>query len=228
MRIATLIAAGILIASGADAAPFVDGKTSTQIDPALSQAPPSPFKLREDGGLDHPASLGQCPATFDGFRFREESVFKEDGTDVGCQYNGDESDTHLTVYFYQTDRYDTAVDAAQEAGEAIVNRFSEAEHLAEESKSCGMMIDLLYGLELAAASDTDTTITTGLTPCHIFRIAQGFALVTTDKIGPWLLKVRITETESETDMNALMMQASKILNFERGAMNSKTGPIIED
>lgn len=228
MRITPLLITAFLMTTSASAAPFVEGAADGPLDPALSQAPPLPFTAREDGGYDHAASLGQCPASIAGFRFREESVFKEDGSDVGCQYDGENGSSHMTVYFYQTDRVDSAAASAQEAGEAIVNRFPEAEFLPDESESCGMMIDLMHGLRLAGQADEDTTITVGQTPCFIFQLDIGTALVTTDMIGPWHLKVRITETGDTPDINRLKMQASDILNFERGALTGEPSASLEE
>ncbi|MGE6697594.1 hypothetical protein ACQKH5_07885 [Hyphomonas sp. NPDC076900] len=223
MRAGTFILAGILLAASAYAAPHVDGTAKVPADPS----PPSHFTPREDGGFDHAASLGQCPASIAGFRFREVAVFQADGTDVSCQYDGEEDASHMTVYFYQSTQAADAAASAQQAGGAIVQRFPEAEFLSEESESCAMMIDLLHGLTLAAEATTDTTITIGQTPCFIFRLASGVALVTTDKIGPWHLKVRITEIKGETDMSALTMQAANILNFERGVMAGQPASSLE-
>lgn len=234
MRIGILMAAGLLIAASAGAAPYVDGITSTQnrvADPALSQARPSPFAPREDGGVDHPASLGQCPASIAGFQYRESTVFEDDGSDVGCQYNGDEGVSHMTVYFYQTIKYDTTEASALEAGDAILKRFEEAEYLEDESQSCSYTIDLMQWLDDVGQNgmpETDTEVIVGKAPCHVFRIAQGSTLVATDMVGPWHLKVRVTAASPDIAINDLVNRTSEIMRTERAWMSGKSATNLEE
>lgn len=69
---------------------------------------PAPLKEDEiwrqdaEGNLTHIQSGAQCPARWGGYTRTRTSIFKPDGTDVGCNY-GAPDDRVLTFYVYQSD-----------------------------------------------------------------------------------------------------------------------------
>ncbi|MEZ5953193.1 MAG: hypothetical protein R3C13_02705 [Hyphomonas sp.] len=204
------------------------------VSPAAAIAGPevvagSDFSPLESGGIWHPASKGQCPEELAGFDFAEPTLFKPDGTDVGCQYASDQDGGHLTVYFYLLDRVPTAAAAAQEAGDAIVQRFPEAEYLEDDSSACTTAIDLMSGLGgmLDGNSQENTTITVGKTPCLLFRVNYGVAAVATDKIGPWHLKVRITRKAGDGDIADVISRMTETMQQEAAWMAGKPAINIE-
>jgi len=199
--------------------------------PAADAAPPapvavagSPFSSRDDGGIWHPASKGQCPAKLAGFDFKEPTLFKPDGTDVGCQYGTEDSTGFMTVYFYLLDGPATSLEAAQGAASAIVQRFPEAQYLKDESFTCSTTIDLMSGLVdslLDKDGTGDNTIVVGKTPCFLFDIDYGVTGVATDKIDPWHLKVRITLKGKDGDVDDMITRMSDAMRQEASWMSGE-------
>lgn len=199
------------------------------VDPAMVAAPitADPFEPLEEGGYWHPASKGRCPPELAGFAFDQTQTFNDDPNNVGCQYTGA---GYLTVYFFVAENLPDARTSALDAANAIVSRFDGAEPLKDKSQDCSMTADLRQGIAdaLASAVTTDKTITIGTTPCYVFRIPQGLTLVTTDMIGPWHLKVRITIPNEAGDGSNIAVLGDNVLNYERSTMAGKPASVLDE
>lgn len=204
------------------------GFQPAEADTPASHAPVagSKFETLDDGSIWHPASKGRCPDELAGFIYKEPTLFEQDGTDVSCTYEGDGGTSYLTIYFFQTDLFDTPALAAEHGAAAILNRFDEAEYLAEASLSCSHMIDLMNGIETTLHSnlENDVEIVLGQTPCLVFRISYGATLLATDMIGPWHLKVRITAQITGEDVEPLVQRATDVMTLQHAWMSGRPVP----
>ena len=183
--------------------------------------------IPDDGGVWHPASKGHCPLQLAGFDFAKTSVFKEDGKDVACQYQNASNDAAMTVYFYQNVAAKDATEAAQLAGQAIQTVHPQAEYLKAPSKDCTNHIDLMAGLSKAMVSaekGTDSEILLGITPCYIFDLHPGKTLVATDMIGPWHLKIRLTDMQEDASNKRVKDEVTHVMIYERAQMTGE--PVV--
>lgn len=223
------VLAGIcLVAALAGPPALAQGGTDTETGANGSMlVPGSKFETLPDGNIWHPASKGTCPGKLAGFTYSEPTLFKQDGTDVGCVYEGDDGSSHLTLYFYQDVKIPTAEKMLGGSIAAILQRFPEAEHQPEDSEACGMQIQLINGIMGLSEDELEngSEITVGGdTPCHVFRIDYGATIIVVEKIGPWFLKVRVTGKLQDGAADALVERAVRIATLQHASMSGHPAP----
>lgn len=151
-----------------------------------------------NGNLAHIQSSATCPAVWAGMQRTDVHIFRNDGTDVGCNYGAPNSATVMTFYVYATANDVTVADEARSALDTMKTR----QPLAKETPYLGPTSHGQYqALTLAYDNADGSKMRTSV-------------LVT--RVGSWLLKIRLTCLASdgriaeETAGLAIMGQADRL------------------
>lgn len=153
-----------------------------------------------DDNLIHIQSGVTCPAVWAGMQRTLAQIFRDDGTDVGCNYGKRDSATVMTFYAFAAHGDPASVtDLANETMEAIKMRQPLAKETPYLAKSNAQYEALTLAYENADGSKMRTSL-----------------LLT--KVGDWFLKIRLTcRTEDaliaeETAGIAIIGQADRLKN----------------
>jgi hypothetical protein len=152
---------------------------------------------REDaaGNLTHIQSGAQCPVNWGEYTRGRTSIFKPDGTDVGCNYSSPDGKV-LTFYVYQSD-----LTLTDELNDTMITLKTRQPVSTDERFGSGPPPSLYVGKALAYEDADGTRMRTSL------ALADG---------GAWRLKMRLTckaavaaQAENAAGL-ALMGQADRL------------------
>lgn len=126
--------------------------------------------------------------------------FREDGSDVACQYDRDDGGI-LTLYFSDFDPM-----TANQHVEMMIPAIREDKGF-KLDEDVSLMCELTLGLGEVTEGDGpkgDTEIIIGETPCAVLRGDDLTSVVAVRTYGDWHFKVRLTDTSSELDGDVLL------------------------
>lgn len=153
-----------------------------------------------DGNLVHIQSGATCPAVWAAMQRTQASIFREDGMDVGCNYNRNDNDTVMTFYVFTLPGSDSLGDVMNETMEALKTR----QPVAKETLYLAPSHTGQYEAKTLAYANADGS-----------KMRTSLLMA---KVGDWYLKIRLTCREAnahvaeETAGLALMGQADRLKN----------------
>lgn len=166
-------------------------------DKALTEA--EIWSQDPDRNLVHIQSGATCPAAWAGMLRTQASIFREDGMDVGCNYNRADSETVMTFYVFALPDPYPLPELMSDTMESIKTR----QPLAKETPYSAVRNGQYEAMTLAYDNADGSKMRTSL-------------LMT--KVGDWYLKIRLTcraehaRTAEEMAGIALIGQADRLKN----------------
>lgn len=174
-------------ASAEDAAmlTLMQAALNGKLDEALAEADAEPLTEEQiwnrdaDGNLAHIQSGATCPAVWAGMQRTQAQIFRDDGTDVGCNYGAPNSATVMTFYVYATEDDISPADEARAVLETMKTRQPVAKETAYLAPSRnGQYEALTLAYDNADGSKMRTSVLVA-------------------RAGQWLLKIRLTCLEGD-------------------------------
>ncbi len=181
---------------------------------------PAIWEKAGNGALVHRKSGGVCPMAVSGQKRFDTLSFSPDGRDVACQYETEDGQSILTLYF--TDFGDLTAQSHVDQAVQAVTQAKGMETNEAASLKCQSELGLVDGMQ-APAQGSEGTKVIAARPCVMFSGAGRSSLLTVRSYDNWHFKIRLTSPDTgEKGERAAIGTASDLLAIQNQAMGGRT------
>lgn len=182
---------------------------------------PGVWETRMNGALIHRNSGGVCPLEIAGQKRFDTRSFAAGGRDVACQYESEDGQSILTLYFSDFGEL-TAKTHVNQAAKAVAQA-KGLEINKDVSAKCHIALGLIEGTQAPAPGNQGAKVIEA-PPCKMFSGAGRSSLLTVRTYGNWHFKVRLTTPDTGEDGESAAIEiASEILAIQDQAMEPASG-----